>query len=476
MKKIHLALIAAITLLLTGSLLAGGLHVYGGQQTLPKNTRLAGWEIGGMDIAEVRSVLAVRLKALESLPLVLKAGANTEMTVTLQQAGVTYEAEDFLQGLKALAEGRMLERAKTRHHFAESWELGIHLEIDQLQSSLSPAWENESFGIPADATRRITDDDRVVYTEETTSYEVDWHGLELALQAALPVKLISPDTLQGKSLSLEVPLTVKEPAITLKALQDQGIERKITQFSTSLGLSGPGRTFNVEAAAKAVNGTILPPGAIFDYGKAIEKAQRDSGLREAPVIVNGKLQPGTGGGICQVSSTLYNAALRAGLEIVERRNHSLPVNYLPKGQDATFAQGYINFRFRNNTGKYLIIKAAVQGRTLTVKLFGTFPKNVYYTVQSKTVEILQPAARYVSDSSLPRGGTRVIQSGKVGYVVETYITRYVDGTAAETTKLSRDVYPAQKQVIAINRGGMSKAVQPEPARKPLVEDGVRSNE
>ncbi|WP_068724689.1 VanW family protein [Paenibacillus sp. DMB5] len=476
MKKIHLALIAAIALLLTGSLLAGGLHLYAGQQTVPKGTRLAGWDIGGLDIAEVRSGLTDRLQMLEALLLILKAGANTELTVSLQEAGVAYEADSFLQGLRALSEGNMLERAKARRRFAASWDLGIHLEIEHLQTSLSPAWENESFGIPVDATRRITEDDRVVYTKETTSYEVDWHGLELALRAALPTKLGSPDILPGKNITLEVPLTVKEPSITLKALQDQGIERKITQFSTSLGLSGPGRTFNVEAAAKAVNGTILPPDAVFDYGKAIEKAQRESGLREAPVIVNGKLQPGTGGGICQVSSTLYNAALRAGLEIVERRNHSLPVNYLPKGQDATFAQGYINFRFRNNTGKYLIIKAAVEGRTLTVKLFGTFPKNVYYTVQSQTVEILQPAARYVSDSSLPRGGTRMLQSGKVGYVVETYITRYVDGKAVEKTKLSRDVYPAQKQVIAINRGGMSKAVQPEPVKRPLVEDGVRSNE
>ncbi|WP_042195605.1 VanW family protein [Paenibacillus camerounensis] len=476
MKKAHIVLTAAISLLLAASLLAGGLHLYGGQHTLPKDTRLAGWDIGEMEIAEVRSGLAARIDALEAIPLVLKAGANTELTVTLKQAGADYEAEQFLQGLQRLTEGRMLDRAQARRSFAAGWELGIHLDIARLQSSLSTAWEIESFGIPVDATRRITEDDRVVYTAETTSYEVDWHGLELVLRAALPVKLADPAALQGNKITLEVPLTVKEPSITLKALKDQGIERKIMQFSTSLGLSGPGRTHNVDAAAKAVNGTILPPDAVFDYGKAIEKAQQESGLREAPVIVNGKLQPGTGGGICQVSSTLYNAAIRAGLEIVERRNHSLPVSYLPKGQDATFAQGYINFRFRNNTGKYLIIKAAVEGRTLTIKLFGTFPKNVYYSVQSQTVEILQPAARYVSDSSLPRGGTRVIQSGKAGYVVETYITRYVDGKALEKKQLSRDIYPAQKQVIAINRGGMSNAVQPEPVKKPLVEDGVRSNE
>ncbi|CAH1209479.1 hypothetical protein PAECIP111892_03224 [Paenibacillus auburnensis] len=476
MKKKHAALITVIGLLLAGSLVAGGLHIYGNQQTLPKGTRLAGWDIGGMDISEVRRGIAARLSALEAVPLILKAEGNTEMTVTLAQAGTTYEAEAFLRGLKELTDGGLLHRVQARRSFASSWGLGIHLEIKQLQSSLSPAWERESFGVPVDATRRITGDDQIIYTPETTSYEVDWHGLELALRAALPTRLSSAEFLTGKSITLEVPLTVQEPAVTLKALKDQGIERKISQFSTSLGLSGPGRTFNVEAAAKAVNGTMLPPGAVFDYGKAIEKAQAEYGFREAPVIVNGKLQPGTGGGICQVSSTLYNAALRSGLEIVERRNHSLPVSYLPKGQDATFSQGYINFRFRNNTGKYLIIKAAVQGRTLTVKLFGTFPRNVYYSVQSQTVEVLQPAAKYVADSSLPRGGTRVLQSGKAGYIVETYITRFVDGKAVEKKKLSRDVYPAQKQVIAINRGGMSNAARPESLRKPLVEDGVSSSE
>lgn len=476
MKKTRLALIAVTGLLLAGSLLAGGLHLYGTQQTLPQDTRLAGWDIGGMDISEVRTGLTARLNALESVPLILKAEANTELSVTLKQAGVTYEAEEFLQGLKELTDGGLMDRVRARRSFAGSWSLGIHLEMEQLQAVLSPAWERESFGVPVDATRTITGNDQVIYTPETTTYEVDWHGLELALRAAVPVQLSSVEFLKGKRITLEVPLTVQEPAVTLKALKEQGIERKISQFSTSLGLSGPGRTFNVEAAAKAVNGTMLPPGAVFDYGKAIEKAQAEYGFREAPVIVNGRLQPGTGGGICQVSSTLYNAALRSGLEIVERRNHSLPVSYLPKGQDATFSQGYINFRFRNNTGKYLIIKAAVQGRTLTVKLFGTFPKNIFYSVQSQTVEVLQPAAKYVSDSSLPRGGTRILQSGKAGYVVETYITRFVDGKAVEKKKLSRDVYPAQKQVIAINRGGMSKAVPPESVKKPLVEDGVGSSQ
>ncbi|OMD25593.1 hypothetical protein BJP48_03145 [Paenibacillus odorifer] len=474
MKKIHAALIVVIALVLIGSCIYGGLHLYGSKTTLPKGTTLAGWQVGGITLTEVRSQLDKRLHALESVPLVLKVEGNADLPLTLSKTGLSYEAAAFQQGLKELAEGTLWERVKARYNFPQLWKLETHLEIAQFQKILSPTWEKESFGEPVDATRRITGDDRIVYTSEKTSLEVDWTALETSLGAAAPTSFNHLNTLLEKGITMEVPLLILQPDITLKKLKEQGIERKVMQFSTSLGASGPGRSYNVEAAAKAVDGTILPPGAVFDYGKAIEKAKVNYGFREAPVIVNGKLQAGVGGGICQVSSTLYNAALRIGLEIVERRNHSLPVNYLPKGQDATFAEGYINFRFRNTTGKYLIIKAAVQGKSLTIKLFGTFPQNVTYKVHSKTVEVLPPVDKYVNDSSLPRGSSRVIQNGKSGYIVETYITKYVDGKSTEVNKLSRDVYYAQKRLIAINRGGVSKSIIPDVPRKQLVEDGVRS--
>lgn len=474
MKKIHAALIIVISIIFIGSLIYGGFYLYGHKSTLPKGTTLAGWDVGGLKITEVASELDKQLSALESIPLVLKIEENSELTLTLNKAGMTYEAAAFKQGLKDLTEGTLWDRVRARYSYPQKWSLEAHLVITQLQGILNPAWERESFGDPVDATLRITGDDRIVYTPEKTSLQVDWTGLETSIWAAAPTSFNHLSTLLEKGITLEVPLEIMQPDITLKALKEQGIERKIVQFSTSLGASGPGRVYNVEAAAKIVDGTVLPPGAIFDYGKAIEKAKSEYGFREAPVIVNGRLQAGIGGGICQVSSTLYNAALRTGLEIVERRNHSLPVNYLPKGQDATFSEGYINFRFRNTTGKYLVIKAAVQGRSLTVKLFGTFPQNVTYKVHSQTVEVLQPVNKYVNDPSLPRGGSRVIQNGKTGYVVETYVTRFVDGKSTEVKKVSRDVYHAQKRLIAINRGGVSQSTIPEAPRRQMVEDGVRS--
>ncbi|GGF87947.1 vancomycin resistance protein [Paenibacillus albidus] len=473
MKKIHAALIVVISLILAGSLVAGGLHLYAGQPTLPEGTRLAGWEVGGMDYGEVRSGLEQRLVALESLRLTLTAKGASQLTLTLKEAGLRYSADSFVQGLSRLTEGSLLDRVNARRNFPRSWEIEGRMDWKPLKQQLSPDWEKKAFGTPVDATRRITEDDRVLYSPGTTAYAVDWNALETALQAALPTGFSRLETLAGQGLALEIPLVVLQPDVTLQALKEQGVERKITQFSTSLGASGPGRTYNVEAAAKAVDGTILPPEGIFDYGKAIEKAKTDYGFREAPVIVSGKLQPGIGGGICQVSSTLYNAALRSGLEIVERRNHSLPVSYLPKGQDATFAEGYINFRFRNTTGKYLMIKAAVQGRSLTIKLFGTFPRNVSYTVESKTVKVLPPEDKIIRDASMAPGSSRILQNGKTGYVIDTYLIRLVDGKPVEKTKLSRDTYLAQKRLVAANQAASRRSPVPEATERPLLEDGVR---
>lgn len=253
-EKVHAALIAGFGLILAGSLVAGGFHLYGSQTTLPKRTSIAGWDISGQDIAQVRAALEAKLQALEATPLTLKAKGDTGLSVSLQQAGVTYEAQEFRRALKTLTDGPLMDRVQARYNWNGNWNIGIHLEISQLMNSLSPAWEKESFGVPVDAVRQITSDDRVVYTPGTTSFEVDWHALELALQAAVPTRLAGNGALEGKRILLEVPLTVKQPNVTLQALRDQGIERKITQFSTSLGASGPGRSFNVEAPPKPSTG------------------------------------------------------------------------------------------------------------------------------------------------------------------------------------------------------------------------------
>jgi len=246
----------------------------------------------------------------------------------------------------------------------------------------------------------------------------------------------------------------------------------LSSFTTDFSSSAAGRAYNVTMTAKTLNNWDLAPGEIFDYKKVIALTRENYGYREAPVILNGELVPGIGGGICQVSSTLYNAALLAGLEMVERRNHSLPVSYLPKGQDATFAEGAINFRFKNTTGKHLIIRTVVSGGKLTIKLFGTLPGNVSYAIESKTVKVIDPPVKEIASQAVPSGGRLLLSSGKSGYIVETYRTKIKDGKTVSRERVSRDTYRAQPSVYGVAEGRTNNGTDGNGKSKQLLEDGV----
>jgi vancomycin resistance protein YoaR len=283
--------------------------------------------------------------------------------------------------------------------------------------------------------------------------------------------------LAKRKLKLPLPIKTIEPEVTLEKLKAEGIDRMIMTFTTDFSSSAEGRAYNVTSTAKVLNDIELAPDEVFSYGKIVAATEHKYGYREAPVIQNGKLVPGIGGGICQVSSTLYNAVIRAGLDIVERRNHSLPVSYLPIGQDATFASGAIDFRFRNSTGKHLIIRAVVKDRKLTVKLFGTLPDNVRYDIESITTSTIEPTIRETVSDALPPGGRLITQQGKQGYVVETYRTLVRDGEVVSRERLSKDRYNAQPTLVSIGKG-TEPSSRPGPGapndaeQAPIIEDGV----
>ena len=473
MKKIHVSLIVVISLLLIGSVCYGGLAIYANQNTLPKDVTLSGWDIGGKPISEVLGELDTRLESLELMAVEFGSPELPEgkAVLSLKQAGVKYEAGAFREAVEKLADGELWERSSYRYHFEKEWSISAEWKREALKRQFSGEWEKKHFGEPVNAVRSISND-IVRYMPEQTALRIEWAVLEDQLAASLPGDFSALHSPSFEKIELELPLIPVQPKVTVKSLQEEGIERKIIEFSTQLGASGPGRVHNVTSAAKAVDGMILKPGDEFDYAEIVERAEQKYGFKEAPVIVSGKLVPGIGGGICQVSSTVYNAVLLTGLEVMERRNHSLPVNYLPKGLDATFAEGYINFRFRNNTGKHLLIRSEVTGKTLTLKFFGTFPKDTVYSLESQTIQNIPAPLKYVQDDSLSPGKHRVIQNGKQGYVVETYRVKRVNGKETERIKVSRDIYKGQNTIIGMNP---SEGVLPGDSdlpKAPVVEDGV----
>lgn len=156
-----------------------------------------------------------------------------------------------------------------------------------------------------------------------------------------------------------------DPEITVRLFER--IYREAGAYRTFYGYGG-GRNVNIETAAAAINNYLLLPGEVFSFNRGVGPRTVERGYELAPIIVGNAVVPGLGGGICQVSSTLYNAVLAAKLEVVERYPHSLPVGYVPPGRDATVSD-YLDFQFRNSSDRLVLIKTACWGGWIDIRIF-----------------------------------------------------------------------------------------------------------
>lgn len=452
---------------------------YANQKTVPAEVDAGGILIGGMPVDDALEQLGRYESSLLQRTITIHATALTSDSKQWTVAELGYKAEfkSVREALFKLNKGDIWERAVYRYQFQKKYELSQSWNHDAFDAALRKQWSWIEKNETKNAARTITDNDEVIYEPHVDAYRLetgvlmnevnDWVILERE-QIGAPVE---------QAFEAKLPIAVIHPELTLEKLKDEGIERKIFEFSTDFRTSAEGRAHNVTVTAKALNDWELAPNEVFDYSKLIARAEELYDYREAPVILNGKLVPGIGGGICQVSSTLYNAVLRTGLKIVERRNHSLPVAYLPIGQDATYAGGAINFRFQNSTGKHLIIRTVVADRKLTVKLFGTMQANERYDIESVTRSTIAPSVQEISNTNLSPGQKVTVEKGKQGYVVETYRTFLRDGKVVSRDRISRDTYKAQPTVIEVGplKGGSGPSATPTPPpqiSEPLLEDGV----
>ncbi|MDD6888326.1 MAG: VanW family protein, partial [bacterium] len=206
------------------------------------------------------------------------------------------------------------------------------------------------------------------------------------------------------------------------------------------------RVFNIRKAAAAIDGVILAPDAAFDCNAVLGDRNEENGWRMAAGIRGGQYVQEYGGGVCQVSSTLFNAVMMADLPITERHPHSWPMSYVDIGRDATISTGGKNFCFVNSTGAPLTLSASVdgEGQTVTVALYGTpvLPDGQYITVSSERTGTL-PALpdELLLDESLPYGTRVVEREGREGRTARTYKEYHAaDGTLLRRELAYEDTY------------------------------------
>ncbi|HAA34798.1 MAG TPA: hypothetical protein DCD97_05755 [Firmicutes bacterium] len=233
---------------------------------------------------------------------------------------------------------------------------GVYLNDTPMEKKLEPEVYDYVFSIGRDYFVRP----RNAYLDPFTGQMLpEIYGQKVDVEAT--VEMI----MKAKPYTTHYPVIVPlDPEITLDIYRN--IRTRKGSFMTGFG--GGNRGHNIMLAASSLNNYLLAPGEVFSFNKATMPRDAEHGYKMAPIIVGGSVIPGYGGGVCQVSTTLYNAVKRAGLEVVERFPHSRPVGYVPKGMDATVSD-YLDFKFRNNKDRFIMIKTSAYGYRLVIEIW-----------------------------------------------------------------------------------------------------------
>ena len=299
-----------------------------------------------------------------------------------------------------------------------------------------------------------------VYDRDTQSATAHVVGVSFDIEAAKEKLDKAKD---GERV--EIPLVITEPEITQEKLQSVLFADCLYTKTTSL-TSNSNRNTNVGLAAAAIDSYVLNPGEEFSFNQVVGERTTAKGYKSAAAYRNGEVVQETGGGICQVSSTLYYCALNSNLKIVERTNHRYVASYLPLGMDATVSWGGPDFRFVNDTDYPIKISAYRDGYNVTVALYGTKTSDEKVEMTYTYIKSVDPPLEEKEDPTLLKGTTVVESEGSSGCVVDTYRNIYDEnGNLIQSIYEDRSTYSGHARVVLIG----TKEPEPEPEPEPTPE-------
>ncbi len=225
----------------------------------------------------------------------------------------------------------------------------------------------------------------------------------------------------------------------------------LAAYATNIGQRTPAQRRNAKMAAFALNGKVIPPHGIFSFNKSVGSWSADRGYVPAPVSYDGELVMAPGGGVCQTSSTLYNAALLAGLKIVERHHHDYVAHYVPPGRDAAVAQYNIDLQVQNPYSWPVEIVSRVAENRLVEMIYGAHKPSLKATVVSVLMTKTMPRSlmRVVYSRSAMGEHSYVRNPGMTGYRVRTYRIFYKNGKIVQRQLLGDDTYAAMNRLVQI---------------------------
>ncbi|MDD7352591.1 MAG: VanW family protein [Peptoniphilaceae bacterium] len=299
---------------------------------------------------------------------------------------------------------------------------------------------NKIFKKPVDAHPIINSDKSVKIAESEIGRYMDIDEAK---------KLINLDILHEEKI--ELPVYKTEPKIYSNYYE--GIDKELGNFETDYSSSAKNRKENIKLAASKFNNMKLKPGDEISFNNVVGEISPETGFKNATVIVGGEYEDGIGGGICQVSTTLYNSLILSDLEITERHNHSRPIHYVDLGTDAAVARGYKDLKFKNNTSNPVLILSEANGEKLNFKILGNAADRDYeIKIIPKLLETVSPGVDTIYSDKLPEGESTVKDSGAKGYSYKTYKEIIKNGEVIEKKEISKSYYLPKDKVVVVGTG------------------------
>lgn len=401
-----------------------------------------GVDLSGKTKEEAVTVLNDQLATLVNDKKITVTVGDKNFEIKYSDLGSTINADKTAE--EALAYGKAEGMFKKNSYIKDGVDTEVNTELTYDEAKLKEFEDkiNTEVEVPAiDASISINYGEKHI-TPEVIGKKIDAEELHTKLVAC-----IDPDPNKVETVSLA--LQDYSPKITAEALNK--IDGILGSFSGSYTNDGTGRVTNMRLATGYINGTLLMPGDEFSYNNTIGPTTPERGYKEANTYVGATIVPGYGGGVCQVSSTLYRAVIQANIRSTERRNHSMTVGYAKPGLDATVAAGYIDYKFVNTYDFPVYIQGYLSGNQVVFNIFGNKEAmgGKTYELVNEILETYNYGTEEVKDASLNEGTRIVKSSGANGCKASGYLVTYENGVQINKELISTDVYSARNEVVSV---------------------------
>ena len=417
-------------------------------ERIPDGVSVGAVSLSGLTEAEAEKQIEsyVNEKLNQDITLVVNGAEAKSDAKTL---GVAWDNQDEV--------AKAIQGTELKGNLVKRYMKKKDLEVNPLKIELDLSVDQDKISsfVSANCDSAVADAVDATITRKNGKFEItpSKEGVTVDMdvtKAALNEALNSEDT---GAIRVEASVTVDKPKVTEEDLAT--IKDVLGTFSTSFATSGASRSTNLAVGSGKINGHVLMPGEVLSGYECMHPFTLENGYKTATAYENGRSVDSIGGGVCQISTTLYNAALYAELEIIQRQNHSMSVSYVKPSMDAAIAGTYKDFKFKNSTEYPIYIEGyTTSDKKITFNIYGKETRDSNRSISFESVLVNEVKPNTILRDDAGQGlGYKNVSAGKTGYVAELYKIVKVNGVQTDRIKINKSTYKGSDRVVTYGTAG-----------------------